>query len=202
MDIFVRDYKPSDDSQLPGIFRNASNSLRVSRGGKHPEQMIDESISQPDEKILERLKFGKAIMVAEVRESGELAGMGAFSRRWKNDLFRTSYSTSHYVKEEFQRGRAGVSVGSMLRRSIMEKAAGLGYRKLYGYSTPEAIGFHKKFGAKFYPKYNKMNFGVMVHYYEIELNKSIFNGIRFEPYIFELSPVSHAYVSILRFLHR
>lgn len=200
MEIFAREYRPEDDSQLPEIFRNASNSLRESRGGKHPDKTIDELIGQPDEQILNRLKFGKFLMVAEVRESGELAGMGAFSRMWKNDFFKTSYSTGHYVKEEFQRGRAGVSVGSMLRLAIMKKAKELGYRKLYGFSTPEAIGFHKKFGARFFPRYNKINYGVQVHYYEIELNRSIINGIRFEPLLFELSPVSHAYVSFLRML--
>lgn len=197
MEIFVRDYLPADDPQLVEVFRDSHNSLRMSRGGDHPDEVIDEAIRASDEQILHRLKYGKTILVAEVRGTGELAGMGGFASRWRNDLIKSSFGANLYVKESFQRGKAGVSVGTMIRRATLDRLVELGFRKLYGFSTSEAIDFHKRFGANFNPKHNKEVGGVTVHYYEIELRDSILNRIRFEPYLFELSSFSRIYVSVL-----
>lgn len=96
-------------------------------------------------------------------------------------------SRGFYVKEKFQRGRAGVSVGKLLAKARIKWASEMGFRKMYGYSTPESTGFHEKFGARFFSSHDSIYAGdVRVHYYEIELRPSRLNGLRFEPYVSEL----------------
>ena len=125
------------------------------------------------------------IVVAEVEETGEMAGFGAISNNWRNKILKSCYSKFHFVKEKFQRGRAGVNVGRMLRKKTISMAASKNYRKIYGYATTEAIGFHKKFGAKFFPEYNHPSNieGATDNYYEIELRPSFLNGLKIEPNI-------------------
>ena len=189
MEILIRDVNPEDTNQLLDVFRSAHESLRKSKGGQHPDKAIDDMISLPDERLAEIVTKDNALIVAEVRETGELAGMGAVTNRWYDFALGSTYSKNHFVKTNFQRGKAGVSVGKLLRKASIEKARSQGFRKLYGYSTPEAQGFHKKFGAVFLPEFNSnyLRHTVPLHYYEIKLKKSILNSMYLEPYIYELT---------------
>jgi len=185
MNIIIRDYKAGDSSQIVEVFRDSMNTLRKSKGGTHPDDAVDKAVNEPDDELQKMLEWGSAIIVAEVQETGEIAGMGAITTKWYNRLLRSTMSRAHFVKEKFQRGRAGVSVGKMLRIASIQKAKGLGFRKIFGYSTPEAVGFHKKFGAVFYPEHNGfyLDKRVVTQYYEIELRKSALNRMRPEAYI-------------------
>jgi hypothetical protein len=185
MEIIVRPYREGDP--IVGIYRDSNNTLRKSRGGLHPDAVVDEAVGRKDADILKELLFGGGMMVAEVKDTGELAGIHAFNDRWINRLLGSAYSRSLYVAGKFQHGKAGVSVGMLLRKAILASARDKGYRKVFGYSTPEAIGFHKKFGAVFFPRYNHKLKGkdMQFHYYEVELRHSKFHGPRLEPYLFD-----------------
>lgn len=183
MGIIIRDYRPGDGAQVVGVFRDSNEALRKSRGGLHPDAYVDGLLGRSDLDILSDLEFGARMMVAEVRGSGEIAGMGAISNRWIHRLSGSTYSRSQYVRTSYQRGKRGVHVGSMIRKAVLAKAESMGFRKVYGFSTPGAIGFHSRFGARFFPAYNRRIGPLEVHYYEIELRPSFWNGFRFEPYL-------------------
>ena len=103
-------------------------------------------------------------------------------------MLRSARSKSHYVRLGLQRGKGGVGLGTLLRDVTLGRARELGYRKVWGYAQPESKGWHGKFGARFYPRHDTYNpeHSMMVHYYEIELRKSIWNCVRIEPCLFRL----------------
>ncbi|MFQ5835785.1 MAG: GNAT family N-acetyltransferase [bacterium] len=188
IEITIRDYHPKDALEVVKVFRDSNNTLRKSKGGKHPDDVMDKMMKMSDRRIITWITQGRVLLVAEVKETGEIAGIGTIDKVWRNRLLNSTCSANHYVKEKFQRGRAGVSVGSMLRRETINKAKSLGFRKMFGYSNPEAVGFHKRFGAKFFPAYNIKAYKntVELNYYEFELYASIWNSIRIEPNIFKM----------------
>ncbi|MEW6035037.1 MAG: hypothetical protein AB1529_00350 [Candidatus Micrarchaeota archaeon] len=187
MEIVLREYRPEDAPEIVDVFRDACNALRKSRGGAHPDEDIDRFTGKSDAELLEILERGARITVAEVKGTGRLAGIGAITVDRVARLIGSTYSKDHYVREEFQRGKAGVSVGRMLREATLKAARDMGFRKLYGYSTPEATGFHAKFGAIFHPGHDSTYMGgVRILYYETELRKSRLNAIRIEPYVFKI----------------
>ena len=185
--MIIRKYDPKDSRQIVAVYRDSYDGLRASRGGKHPDSVVDKVLSQSDQQILRYLTKNAQIVVAEM--DGEIAGMGAIKINWLHRILGSAYSTGHYVKKKFQKGKSGVNVGSALRKATIEKASQLGCRKIYGYSTMEAVNFHRKFGAEFYPKYdNYLKYpDAMAHYYEIILRPSFWNGIRIEPYVSDRS---------------
>lgn len=200
MQVIIRDYKPEDAPAIIAVFRNSFNSLRKSRGGSYPDDYVDRTIGRPDRQILSRLGYGNIMVVAELKKTGEIIGMDSIANRWKHSLLKSTYNANNYVKERYQKGRAGVRVGSMLKKATIEKAKSLGFRKMYGYSTPEARGLCKKFGARFFPSHNAKEQNVEFHYYEIELCKSFWNSIRIEPYFAELSQMAKLYSSLRKML--
>jgi len=187
MDIIVRDYAPADGPQLVEVFSDATPSLRASNGGVHPDDEIDKLIGTPEPLMRERITKDACAVVAVVRETGQVIGMNAFTNGFLDRLTNSTYSKHMFVRDGFQHGKAGVSVGRLVREKLLQKARSMGYRKIFGYSTPEAVGFHRKFGAVFYPEHNTTycEGKVELHYYEIELRKSFWNSIRFEPYLFK-----------------
>ncbi len=188
MEIEIRDYRSGDAKQVIEVFRDSFNTLRKSRGGNHKDSTVDSVVNQPDDATLRMVTSGRLLLVAEVTETGEIAGIGAISDTRADRILGTRYSRTHYVKEKFQRGKAGVSVGKMLRLATIEKAKKLGARKMFGYATIESVGFHKKFGARFMPMFNSSYLdGVRSYYYEIELRPSFWNRITVEPFIFQFS---------------
>ncbi len=199
MNIIIRDYKPSDAAQVVQVYRDSFDSNRKSRGGLHPDKAVDELLSKTDNELHSMIAKG-VLMVAQIKETGELAGIGGISNKWINRLLKSTYSKNHCVKERFQHGRCGVSVGSLIRKSTIDKARHMGFTKIYGYSTPEAITFHKKFGARFFPQYNfrYLHKAVELQYYEIALRPGILNNIRLEPYLFQLGKIRNRILSLLR----
>ena len=188
IEIIIRDYRSEDASKVVEVFRNSYNTLRKSKGGMHRDDQVEGALQKSDKKILARMTHGVTLVVAEEKEAGEIVGTGGISSGLMNRLLSSTYSRNHYVKEAFQRGRAGVSVGSMLRRATLDKARSMGFRKIYGFSTPESKGFHQRFGALFFPAYD-MTFSettVAFNYYEIHLRPSIWNRITIEPYFARL----------------
>jgi hypothetical protein len=186
VEIFLREYRPEDAPEVVGVFRDAHNALRKSRGGMHPDETIDRFMAKDDRELLDMLMRGARIIVAEAKGTGRLAGMGAITTDPLSRLLGSTYSKDHYVREEFQRGKAGVSVGRVVREATLKLAREMGFRKLYGYSTPEAAGFHRKFGAIFHPGCDSTYMGgVRILYYETELRKSRLNAVRIEPYVFK-----------------
>ena len=182
----VRDYSPSDKDAIIDVFRDASRSLKKSEGGSHPDGFIDRQLSAPDGEILSNLLYSNELGVAE--SDGKIVGIGGITNRLKNRIIGSTYSCNHYVRKAYQ----GAGIGSMLKKWSIGRAKELGFRKIYGYSTPEAVAFNKKHGAVFFPEFDQKRGGseVVVHYYEIELKKSFLNGLKLEPYISELSSVS------------
>jgi len=188
IEINVRDYRSEDASRVVEVFRDAYNTLRKSKGGMHRDDQVEQALHPSDKNILARMTYEVMLVVAEVKETGEIVGTGGISFGLMSRLLNSTYSRNHYVKEAFQRGRAGVSVGSMLRRATIDKARSMGFRKIYGFSTPESKGFHQRFGAVFFPAYD-MTFSestVGFNYYEIHLRPCIWNRIIIEPYIARL----------------
>lgn len=183
VEIAIRKYEDRDAQGVLAVFRDANDTLRKSRGGAHPDCDVDALLSKSDDELLGIIRHGSVIFVAEVKGTGEIAGMGAITNNLVARTLGSTYSKNHYVKEAYQHGKAGVSLGRPLRDATLAEARRLGFRKMYGYSTPEAAGFHRKFGAVFHPRYNTVMFGsVVLQYYEIELRKSALNGIHMEPY--------------------
>jgi len=184
MELRIRDYRPGDAREVVEIFRDSYNTLRESKGGLHPDEEVDEVLALPDEAILDRLTQSSLLVVAEIVETGELAGTGAIRDGLAHRLVGSTFSMNHYVPERFQKGRADVSVGSALRKATIEKARQLGYRKLCGLAVPESKGFHAKFGAVFFPEHNASDWhsGVEYQYYEFVFRESPLNAIKFESY--------------------
>jgi hypothetical protein len=183
MEIILRDYAEKDFPQVLSVFRDSAESLRVSQGGKHPDKAVDALLLGTDKQVYEHFAGSAKLVVAQVKETGEIAGTGGIARASLERFLGSAFSTSHYVKRSFQRGKAGVSVGSLLRKATISQALEMRCRKIYGFSTPEAIGFHRKFGAVFYPKNDRTYAGdlVPIHYYEIEVRRSILNALPIEP---------------------
>jgi hypothetical protein len=187
MEISIRRAAPADIPKLPAVFRDANDSLRKSQGGLTPDKEIDRLNALPDSGLRRNFTRGAVLFVAEVRGTGEIAGMGALTDNFISRIVGSTYSRSHYVLRAFQHGKGGVSVGRLLREATIAEAKRLGFRKMYGYSTAEAIGYHKKFGAVFHPQYDFRVLGnTLSHYYEIELRRSALNWLHIEPYIFRL----------------
>jgi hypothetical protein len=187
MEIILRDYVKEDFSRVIPVFRESYENLRQSRGGSHPDDAIDFLLQGSDKKLFAIFAGRASLIVAQVKETGEVIGTGGIATGPIGRIFGSTFSMAHYVKPSFQRGRAGVNVGSMLRLATLERAKKRGCRKLYGFSTPEAVNFHKKFGAKFYPQhdtYYARNL-VRVHYYEIELKPSFWNRFKIEPLLYK-----------------
>lgn len=199
MNILIRDHRPEDAKQIADVYRDSYGGLRVSKGGQHPDSMVDKEISKSDEELFSYLKSDSSLVVAEVQETNEIVGFGALKFNFLNSLIKSAYSKSHYVKKTYQGGKKGVSVGRLLRQATIDKAKKLGFRKIYGY-TLEAVAFHKKFGAVFYPAYNSPpnDYGISLNYYEIILQKSFWNKFHVEPYFSELSSLAKLYVMMLK----
>ncbi len=188
MELLIRDYRDEDAAAVIGIFRDAYNTLRASKGGIHPDDEVDETLAKPDREVLARLTRSCVLLVAEVQGTWELIGTAAIRDGLAYRFFKSTLSMNHYVKEGFQRGRAGVSVGSLLRRATIERARSMGFRKLCGYAYPESKPFHERFGATFFPAHDIRDPGstVPLCYYEFELRPCFWNGFRFEPHAITL----------------
>jgi hypothetical protein len=190
VEVVIRDYLPDDARQIIDIYRDSFTTLKKSKGGGHPDGKVDKIIQKPDKYLLKKLVSDGILVVAQVKGTHEIVGIGAISNTFTSGFLGSRYSRSHYVKASFQKGKAGVNVGTMLRVATIEKAKTLGARKLFGYSTNESVEFHKKFGARFVPRYNCTYLGgIPTNYYEIVLRKSIWNNIPFEPVLFHLSKI-------------
>jgi hypothetical protein len=198
--ILIRRYKLGDGPQLLRIIRDANDTLRASRGGAHPDDAIDRMNAKPDSALLKLVLNGSRMFVAEVEGTGELAGMGAHTDNLTSALLGSTYSRAHYVLGEFQHGKAGVSVGKLLRMATIESAKKRGFRKMYGFSTPEAVGFHKKCGAVFHPEHNHryLDGSVEVHYYDMELRKSFLNRFAVEPVAYKAVSAFFSFVESVK----
>jgi hypothetical protein len=189
MEIIIRDYRPGDAAQAKSVIRDANDSLRKSHGGMHPDESVDWMIQDSNRRSMSMRRGSKSkLVVAEVKGTGEIIGTGAIIRSRFDWLIGSAYSTAHYVRQDFQRGKAGVSVGSLLRKETLARARDQGCRKVYGFSNPEAVGFHKKFGARFFPNHDRSHLvpPVRLCYYEIELKPSGWNALKLEPHTFAL----------------
>ncbi len=190
--MLIREYRADDASQIVEVYRDACNTLRKSKGGIHPDSVIDSWFEKSDKEIHSELIRNCALFVAEVEETGEIAGIGGIKITWLDKLINSVHSHNNFVKEKFQRGRSGFNVGSMLRKAAIEKAKVMGFRKMYASSTPEAVGFHKRCGAQFFPQHNTVSrAGTEYHYYEIELRPSRWNNLRIEPYCIWINGIIH-----------
>lgn len=189
MKILLRNYRETDAAASVSVFREGSQSLRKSQGGTHPDEAIDKLADMSDKEVWLNYLWGATLVVAEVKETGEVIGLGGIKRGRFDRLIGSAYSTTHYVKPSFQKGRAGVPVGSLLRAETITRAKAIGCRKMYGFSTPEAVRFHKKFGARFYPLFNRdsSDSKVRIRYYEIDLRPSIWNMLKIEPFAYSLN---------------
>jgi hypothetical protein len=169
-----------------GVYRDSMQSLRLSQGGNHPEWAVDKAVSKPDEELLSGMTCKSIIFIAEVKGSGEIVGIGGLGMGLLNRLAGCAYSKAHYVKRAYQKGRAGVPVGSMLRKATIAEAARMGFRKMYGYTTSESVSFHAKAGARMVPAFDRMHkeLKVRLRYYDVELRRSILNALPIEPMIF------------------
>ena len=185
MTIILRDYAPGDYSQVAQVIRDGFSTLRASRGGQHPDDELDRWLGQGDNALVGYILRDSVVIVAENQETGEIAGVGAYNDRFIDRLLGSTYLKGLYVREKCQRGKSGIHVGTLLRDERIRRARLRGYRKIYAFSGPEAIKFHEKGGAKFYPSHDMvyMHKKVRVRYFEIELRKSPLNSLRFEPYL-------------------
>ena len=184
MEVFIRDYRSEDARAVIEVFRDSYSTLGKSKGGMHPDEEVQEILAAPDREILARLTRSCILLVAEVRETGEVAGIGGIRDGREHRILKSTLSMNHYVKEQFQRGRSGVSIESMLRCATLERARSMGFRKLCGYAYPEAKAFHERGGATSCPAHSARdwNSAVALNYYEFELRASIWNRFRIEPY--------------------
>ncbi len=198
MEVMVRDYLPGDAKGLVSAYRDAFNSLRKSRGGPFADSYVNGRVSRPDGQILSVLLHGSIVIVAQVKGTGEIIGMGSIANRWKYRLVGSTYGRNLLVKERYQKGRAGVSVGSLLRKATLDKARQLGFRKLYGYCEPGVMGFHERFGARPVPSQKIDVGGVHLQYYEMELRDSFWNRFLIEPHLAGLFGLSRLFSSIPR----
>ncbi|MEW6035129.1 MAG: hypothetical protein AB1529_00810 [Candidatus Micrarchaeota archaeon] len=186
MNILLRDARAGDETQVVRLFRDSYGTLRKSLGGAHPDEAVDRVLSLPDEELFEiYLSHGKMI-IAEV--DGELAGFSSFTSGRFDRLLQSSYFNLIYVKASFQGGKGGVSVGRLLNESRLRTVKEMGFRKVYGYASPESVGFESKFGARYYPAHDRyFPFdGTTYKYYEVELRPSALNRIPVEALLFGL----------------
>jgi len=199
MELILREYQKTDSQAIEDVYKDAMDSLRISRGGLHSDISVDDMTGRPDGEILNELTYGGTLLIAQDKDSGEICGIGGIGHRWIHRLIGSAYSRSHYVRQSFQRGRKGLNVGTMIRAAILERARSMGFRKLYGFSTPEAINFHTKFYARFLPFFNRTFNGgkTVLHYYEIDLEPNLFNRIPMEPFILSMTD---AYVRFRSYL--
>jgi hypothetical protein len=183
MEVRIRDYSPGDADSIIRVWKDSSRALRKSRGGLHPDSDMDRLLASGDKKKSALGAF--SIHVAEAE--GKVVGFRAFSDRLLDRFLGSSYGGGVYVAESFQRGKKGVNVGTLLTIEGLEKQRTMGFRKHYSYSVPEAVDFHRRFGARFYPFHDRFSdFGrVRLAYYEIELRPSFLNALRIEPFIHE-----------------
>ena len=200
MHVRIRPYRPEDAAAVVGVYRDAYNVLRESRGGRHADHVVERIQGMSDSVLLQRLLAGYHLVVAENEETRKLLGIGAVSDRWLDRLLKSARSKSHYVRMGLQGGKGGVGLGTLLRDATLGRAKALGYRKVWGYAQPESQRWHEKFGARFYPRHDTYNpeHLLVVHYYEIELRPSFWNRIRIEPCIFRSSKLLPTIVSRLR----
>lgn len=189
MGIRVRPYEDRDAEQVVDVYRDAYEVLRSSKGGQHPDRVVEAVQRMSNEALLERVVAGYALFVAEEVETGRLIGIGAVSNRLIDRWLRSGRSKSHYVRASAQGGKGGVGVGSLLRTETLAHAKRLGYRKVWGYSQPESRRWHEKFGARFYPRHDTFNpeHSLVVHFYEITLRESPWNRLRIEPWLFRVT---------------
>ncbi len=194
MEISIRRYSHSDAGDVLDVFRDACARLKRSNGGVHPDSVIDRITSRPDDELAPSI-IGKnrEILVAEASGTGELVGMGALAPLWFTPLTRSIASKTHYIRQAYQRGRAGISVGSMMRKATIRLAKDMGHRKIFGFSLQESAGFHKRFGAVFYPGFDKPGIAdsIKIRYYEIPLGPGIINGMHPEPYLIRFGKPVH-----------
>lgn len=185
MSVVLREYQSSDLKQAAQVIRDGFNTLRVSRGGQHPDAELDKWLSQGDAQIVGYVHRSAKLFVAYDEETGEIAGIGAFTDRLIDRILGSAYVKGLYVREKYQRGKGGVKVGSLLRDERIRRIKERGYRKIYAFSVPESRGFHEKAGAKFYPQHDfyYMNGKVRLGYFEIILRKSPLNAVRMEPFL-------------------
>lgn len=189
MAIRVRPYEDRDAEQVVDVYRDAYEVLRASKGGRHPDRVVEAVQGISNEALLERVVAGHALFVAEEVETDRLLGIGAVSIRPLDRWLRSGRSKSHYVRASAQGGEAGVGVGSLLRTETLAHAKRLGYRKVWGYAQPESRRWHERFGAHFYGRHDTFSpeHSVVVHYYEIILRDSLWNRMRIEPRIYRVS---------------
>jgi hypothetical protein len=185
MEIIAREYRPADAAGVTSTLRSSFSTLRQSKGGKHPEKDIDNLLRASDKELIDGVQRNTVTLVAVVKGTGEVAGLGSLGRGWFNLLLGNAYSKNLFVKEDFQKGKAGVSVGRVVREATLAKAESLGIRKIYGHSTPEAVRFHEKFNARFFPQHDFVPSysTVPVKYYEIILRPSPLNNLPIEGYL-------------------
>ena len=181
-EIRIRSYRQQDAAHVIAIYRDACESLRKSKGGQQSDHTVDALITQSDREILHDLTTNSILLIAEV--DGDSAGIGVLTRTLPLRLCNSAYSKAHYVLRKYQ----GKGVGSRLRHATLDLARQLGCRKVYGFSTPEAVEFHKRFGARFIPRLDTVDpkSGMKLQYYEFALKQSILNEVRFEPLFFTL----------------
>lgn len=196
--IQIRRYRPGDGPGVVAAYRDSLNALRVSAGGVHPDAEIETIQSQPDADLERYLVSGGVLLVAEVAETGEIAGLGGIGTLLVYRLFGVAYSQKLAVKRRFQRGQAGVRVGSLLRQAMIDEARQRGCRKLFGYATREAVRFHASHGMRFRPEYDRVlgHSSVPACYYEYPLRPSLWNRVPIEPRLY------WSYVWCDQFRHR
>ena len=188
MNLRIRPFESRDASGVVAVYRDAYDVLRASRGGRHADDVVDRIQAKSDEALLDQLLVGYYLVVAENQDDAALVGIGAISDRRIDRLLKSARSKSHYVRRGLQQGKGGLGLGTMLREVTLGRARELGYRKVWGYSQPESMGWHRKFGARFYPRHDTYNpdHAMLVRYYEIELRKSLWNCIRIEPSLWRM----------------
>jgi L-amino acid N-acyltransferase YncA len=186
MEFVIREFSSADVPGIVDTFRDANNVLRKSKGGTHPDKTIDRIVNLPDNRLADMLTKDAFVLVAAI--DGKIAGFTAFSNCLTDRILKTVYGKNLYVREKFQRGKAGINVGKELLSARKERMLAMGIRKYYSYSVPEAVGFQKKIGAKFHPFHDSysLNESVKMKYFEVDIRPTMLNAVRVEPFIFEL----------------
>jgi len=177
MNVRIREYGPKDAQAVISIFREIHEAYKKSKGGYFPDGEIDAVLAWSDEKILSYTLGNSSVFVAEVQETKEVVGMAGILTGKSTSLLKSVRGRLHFVKKTHQ----GKGIGRMLRENTLSEAKSLGFIKLFGYCNDNAVDFHKKFGAKFYPACNKNSPvcpSVKLNYYEIVLRPSLWNRFR------------------------
>ena len=197
IELLIRDYSPGDFIGVLDVYRDALRSLKVSKGGKHPDASIDKAISASDEDMFGQIAGYGVLLVAEVKGTNEIVGIGSLGTGRLNHLIGSTYSRAHYVKLAYQKGRMGVNVGTVLRQATIRRASSMGFRKVFGHATVESVGFHSRFGARFFPSYDMKNpdGSIAGCYYEFIIRESLLNNLPLEPFVFW---VQDSFVALIR----